>query len=115
MPGSNGVGGRGSNNLGLGQGRGPFAPQAFFIPFETPDRYVITGVTKDSTGAALGLVTVDLFDTANDIIRATTISDANGNYLVDAQINTTYYLVAYKAGAPDVAGTTVNTLVASPA
>lgn len=101
--------------VALGNGRGPFKPRAFFIPFKQPARYIITGVTKDSTGAALGLVTVDLFDTASDTIRATTTSDANGNYLVDGQIDTTYYLVAYLAGSPDVAGTTVNTLVAVPA
>lgn len=101
--------------VNLGHGKGPLQPFAFYIPFETPERYTITGVTRDSTGAALGLVTVDLFDTATDTIRATTISDANGNYLVDGQIGYTYYLVAYKTGAPDVAGTTVNTLVANPA
>lgn len=56
-----------------------------------------------------------MFDTATDTIRGTTVSDANGNYLVDGQIDTTYYLVAYKAGAPDVSGTTVNTIVAVPA
>lgn len=108
------AGGRGAP-VNLGQGRGPFHPEAFYLPFKQPARYIITGVTKDSTGAALGAVTVDMFDTASDTIRATTISDANGNYLVDAQINNTYYLVAYKTGAPDVAGTTVNTLVATPA
>lgn len=114
MPGGNGF--RGSRNpIILGQGRGPFHPEAFFIPFRQPARYTITGVTKDSTGAVLGLVTVDLFETAGDVLRGTTTSDANGNYLLDGQINNTYYLVAYKAGAPDVAGTTVNTLVAIPA
>lgn len=110
MPGSNGVGGS-----SLGNGFGPFAPRFFYVPFETPDRYIITGITRDSTGAVLGSCVVDMFDTATDTIRGTTISDANGNYLVDGQIDTTYYLVAYKAGAPDVAGTTVNTLVAVPA
>lgn len=101
--------------VNLGNGNGPLKPYAFFIPFKQPARYIITGVTKDSTGAALASVTVDLFDTAGDVLRATTTSDANGNYLVDGQIDTTYYLVAYKTGAPDVAGTTVNTLVAVPA
>lgn len=114
MPGGNGFYGSRSPII-LGQGRGPIRPKAFFVPFRQPVRYTITGVTKDSTGAALGSVIVDLFDTASDVIRGTTISDANGNYLVDGQIDTTYYLVAYLAGSPDVAGTTVNTLVAVPA
>lgn len=104
-----------SSPVNLGQGRGPFHPKAFFIPFKQPARYIISGVTRDSTGALLGSATVDLFDTATDTIRGTTISDANGNYLLDAQIDSTYYLVAYKTGAPDVAGTSVNTLVATPA
>lgn len=109
------VGGRYGSPVNLGFGRSSFAPKAFFIPFEQPVRYTITGVTRDSTGAALGSVTVDLFDTASDTIRGTTISDAVGNYLIDAQIDSTYYLVAYKTGAPDVAGTTVNTIIANPA
>ena len=41
-------------------------------------------------------------------------SDANGYYefrtAIPAEL---YYVVAYKAGAPDVAGTTVNTLTGS--
>lgn len=114
MPGGNGFYGS-RTKLVLGQGRGPFHPEAFFIPFRQPARYIITGLTKDSTGAILGLVTVDLFDTASDTIRGTTISDANGNYLVDGQIDSTYYLVAYKTGASDVAGVSVNTLIATPA
>jgi hypothetical protein len=74
----------------------------------------ITGVTRDSTGAVLGSCTVHLFRTSDDVKVDTTTSDASGNYsfvrIADA---TTYYCVAYKAGSPDVAGTTVNTLVAA--
>lgn len=109
------VGGRYGSPVNLGNGVGLIAPKSFYLPFETPTRYIITGITRDSTGAALGNVTVDLFDTASDTIRGTTISDGNGNYLIDAQIDSTYYLVAYRTGAPDVAGTTVNTIIASPA
>lgn len=109
MPGNRG------SPLFVANGHAPIAPQIFYIPYKRPARYTITGVTKDSTGAVLGSVTVDLFDTASDTIRGTTVSDATGNYLVDAQIDATYYLVGYKSGAPDVAGTSVNTLVATPA
>lgn len=74
--------------------------------------YTISGVTKDSAGAVLGGVTVDLFDTATDTIISTTVSDATtGGYKFFANNVTTNYAVAYKTGAPDVAGTTVNTLV----
>jgi hypothetical protein len=63
----------------------------------------------------LGNCAVLLFETSTNIIRAVTVSDANGNYLLDGTLGTTYYAVAYKAGAPDVSGVTVNTLVAAPA
>jgi hypothetical protein len=72
---------------------------------------VITGVTRDSTGAALGSCPLVLFRTADNSIAALTTSDASGAYRIEASPALTHYLVAYKAGAPDVAGTTVNTLV----
>jgi hypothetical protein len=72
----------------------------------------VFGVTKDSTGAALGTCAVDLFRTADDVVMDRTVSDASGNYeFRSASLSTAYYVVAYRAGAPDVAGTTVNTLV----
>lgn len=76
-----------------------------------PERnYIISGVTKDSTGAVLGSCTVKLFNTATNILEQTTVSDASGNYSFTVDKTQTYYEVSYKAGAPDVAGTTVNTL-----
>jgi hypothetical protein len=78
-----------------------------------PTYFRITGTTKDSTGAALGTCVVDLFDTATDVRLDTTTSDASGvfEFRGAGQPPNAYYLVAYKAGSPDVAGTTVNTLV----
>lgn len=76
-----------------------------------PERnYTITGVTKDSSGVALGSCTVRLFNTATNLLEQTTVSDASGNYSFTVDKTQTYYEVSYKAGAPDVAGTTVNTL-----
>lgn len=77
--------------------------------FERP--YSISGVTKDSAGAALGGCRVELFRTADDSSVSHVQSDANGAYIVPASNLLQHYLVAYKAGSPDVAGTTVNTLV----
>lgn len=77
--------------------------------FEKP--YAIAGVTRDSTGAALGVCNVTLFRTNDDSIAGRTISDASGNYLIVASPALTHYVVSYKAGSPDVAGTTLNTLV----
>jgi hypothetical protein len=41
------------------------------------------------------------------------VSDGSGNYSLICAGSGTFYVVAYKAGGPDVAGTTVNTLIGS--
>jgi hypothetical protein len=90
-------------------GTGPFIPD---LPPTLGHSLVISGVTKDSAGAVLGSCAVDLFTTADDVIQGRTVSDAStGAYSFSAGGGRTYYIVAYKAGSPDVAGTTVNTLV----
>lgn len=73
---------------------------------------LISGVTRDNTGASLGGCTVKLFGTADDTLREVVMSDANGNYTFSA-INdgALYWTVEYKVGAPDVRGTSDNTLV----
>ena len=70
----------------------------------------IIGVTKDANGAPLGTCIVQGFRTANDQYVRETISDPAGNYVFCTEFLDSQYLVAYKVGAPDVAGTTVNTL-----
>lgn len=72
----------------------------------------IAGVTKSSTGTALASCTVKLYRTSDDVLIATTTSDGSGNYSFPiGNTSTQFYLVAYKAGSPDVAGTSVNTIV----
>ena len=74
---------------------------------------LIAGVTRDSTGAALGSCVVDLMLTATDSKIDGVVSDSTGAYsFKSGQYGKTYYVVAYKAGSPDRAGTSVNTLVA---
>ena len=100
-----------------------------------PKNYTISGQTLDGSGAPLagcavhllytdivgnnlfaasGGVLADLGDTS-DIEVAETVSDAGGNYsfYVDAPgaAPSAYFIVAYLPGSPDVAGTTLNTLV----
>lgn len=75
--------------------------------------YAISGVTRDSVGAALGNCRVELFVTALDVSIAETVSDASGNFRFANPGTGPFYIVAYKAGGADVAGTTVNTLVAT--
>jgi hypothetical protein len=85
----------------------PFRSRSF-----STKAFTITGVTKDSAGAALGSCVVDLFLTNGDIFVATTTSNGSGNYSFGAT-GGPYYIVAYKKGSPDVAGTTVDTLAGS--
>ena len=77
--------------------------------------FVITGITRDSVGAALGNCVVHLFQAGTDIEVAETTSDGSGNFSFSIGNNAGFfYIVAYKAGAPDLSGTTVNTLIAAP-
>jgi hypothetical protein len=75
-------------------------------------KWVISGVTKDSTGANLGNCIVQLFNSNDDTYIGEVISDSSGNYqfTLNGNVNPKY-AVAYLVGSPDVAGTTVNTLL----
>lgn len=80
-----------------------------------PGAYLrIFGVTLDSTGTALPGCIVHLFQTADDKFIDQAVSDGSGNYeFRSPSLSTAYYVVAYKAGSPDVVGATINTLVGS--
>lgn len=90
-----------------------YTPAYTFTPTKIVPHY-ITGVTKDSAGAVLGSCTVRLFRTSDDALIATTTSDAStGAYsFTVGDTLTQYWIEAYKSGSPDVAGTTVRTVVA---
>ena len=63
---------------------------------------------------AIGGATVTLFKTAtNTQIALSQTSAPDGTYSLGAPTAETCFVVAYKAGSPDIAGTTVNTLVPS--
>ena len=75
--------------------------------------WILSGVTRDSTGGALGSCIVDLFLTEGDLWLLTTTSDPTTgaySFSVGSGTGTKYYVVAYKVGSPDVAGTSVNIL-----
>lgn len=81
------------------------------MPMPTQPPIRISGVTRDSTGAALGNVNLALFraDTEQLVERLT--SDGSGNFQTSpVGLGILYQLDAYKTGSPDVAGTSVNTL-----
>ena len=77
-----------------------------------PTYFRIAGTTIDSLNVALGNCVVDWFRTVDDALMGTVTSDSNGlfEFRTAGQPPNAYYLVAYKSGSPDVAGTTVNTL-----
>jgi hypothetical protein len=55
--------------------------------------------------------TVQGFRTSDDLFVGETTADSSGNYeLATVYPATNHYLVAYKAGSPDITGATVNTL-----
>lgn len=74
-------------------------------------RVAISGTTKDSTGAALGSCIVNLFGTEANDFQGSTTSNGSGAYSFASVTLGPHYLVSYKAGSPDVAGTTVNNVV----
>jgi len=73
--------------------------------------FVISGVTRGESLSALGGCDVHLFRTSDDTELAQTTSDVNGAYSITLGSDPgACYIVAYKAGSPDVFGTTLNTL-----
>lgn len=86
-------------------------------PLDTSEQtWRISGVTRDSAGAVLGSVTVYLFLMVPDVQLNPTyvgcvVSDASGNYSFTVAKGSLYWVTTYKAGVPDVAGASVNTLV----
>ena len=90
--------------------RGEFYAQRRQRP--RPLWFAIVGITRDSAGAALGSCAVKLYRFSDDTVAASQTSDASGNFTFWVPDSTTnYYTRAYKTGAPDVAGTSLNTLV----
>jgi hypothetical protein len=75
----------------------------------------ISGVTRLGSGTVCGGCRVDLYLAGTKLLVGTTISDeATGVYSFPGLTNAKqFYAVAYKDGVPDLAGTTLNELVAA--
>ena len=78
-------------------------------------RFVIVGVVRDQYNSLIGGAVVKLFRTADDSLQDSTLSHpVRGEYYLTTPFYPdTHYIVAYKTGAPDTAGATVNTLIGS--
>ena len=71
---------------------------------------IIVGTTLDCNGAVVGGATVKLYKTSTDVLFGTVVSDGSGAWSLPVPDSAQYYAVAYKAGVPDIAGTTRNDL-----
>lgn len=85
-----------------------------FYKWSGSTRWVqIAGITRNASGVPIGGVTVKVYRTSDDLELMSTVSADDGAYQVATNESFQCYLVAYKAGAPDVEGTTRNDLVGS--
>lgn len=74
----------------------------------------LRGVTRDSAGAALANVSLEVFDAATGRLVERLQSDGSGNFVTSpVGLGRSYQIDGYKSGAPDLAGTTLNTLQGS--
>lgn len=73
----------------------------------------IKGQCLDSVGAPVANAIVQGFVTATDAYVGEVTADNAGYYqcMTERSTATPHYLVAYKTGSPDLAGTTVNTIL----
>lgn len=83
------------------------------LQFNNSSNLFLIGISRSSTGAVLGNCQVMVFRTEDRSLVAETTSDGSGNWSVSLMKGGPFFLVEYKAGVPDVAGTSVNTLVPS--
>lgn len=81
----------------------------------TQTKRFIKGITKDSVGATVANAIVQGFVTSTDAYVGEVTSGEDGTYTLGTETipGVQHYLVAYKAGSPDIAGTTVNTLTST--
>jgi hypothetical protein len=72
----------------------------------------IRGVCQDESSVAVANAIVQGFRTSDDFFVGQVQANTDGTYTLatDTIAGTQHYLVAYKPGSPDIAGTTVNTI-----
>ena len=75
--------------------------------------YVLSGVCRNISDVPVAGAIVKVFDTATDTLQVTVTSNGAGAYSAPVVIPGPFYAVGYLNGVPDIAGTTVNTLMAS--
>lgn len=106
---------RGALATDAGQSRGQSRGQIGTVVYRSPGvvaNTVVSGITRDSSGTPIGPCVVHLFSAGNDMPVQQKSTDASGNFTFEQPGSGPFYIVAYKTGSPDIAGTTVNTLIA---
>lgn len=84
---------------------------AYGVPGGKQAWYWIKGLVKDGSSVPQAGATVKCFRQSDGLFVGQSISDANGQYQVPTPwIGVAHFVIAYLAGAPDRAGTTVNNL-----
>lgn len=73
-------------------------------------RKKLSGIVRDSAGNPIAGATVQIFNTATGLLVDTVTTDSSGAYNASDPNAVNCFAVGYEAGAPDVAGTTVNTI-----
>jgi hypothetical protein len=73
--------------------------------------YTLSGVVRDGDSTPIGGADVKVFLTATHVKIAEGVTNGSGAYSIVTPTNGQHYVVAFKAGVPLLAGTTVNTLV----
>jgi hypothetical protein len=81
------------------------------LPSGANGRLGFNGFSRDASGGVIAGVTVKCMLTATDTKQSEAVSDANGLFVVSTAEAGGHYLIFYKAGTPDICGTTVNTLL----
>jgi hypothetical protein len=73
------------------------------------------GTCKDNSAVAVANAIVQAFRTDTDAFLGQVQGNNDGTYTLGVELGkaTACYLVAYKAGSPDITGATVNTLLAT--
>ena len=132
MPSNFGQGNFGRGGVaGLGVGRAPV--NTITVVRRKPIRWILSGITKDYLGVALGGCTLECFlsvptgratllnptnvvqdgEPKGRFVNSTISNSVTGAYRLEVNANpkNQYNIDAYLIGSPDRAGTTVNTLV----
>lgn len=101
-----GQGGRGGFSP-VGSNRGGLGRAPVFKTVQSTARFGVSGITKDSAGAVLPGVTVDLYSESR-VWLDRIVSGGDGVYAFPNVGVGSVFVVAYLEGAPEVAGTTIH-------